>query len=239
MTRGQIVILVDFCKLITSGEFNGDMYYDEYGKMIIEALKEINTTEEYEDYVKEFSRMHYSHIKNDYTYPIFGTRYIKCLDMTKDYFDNWFSDYLYVKNLSNEIVNFITEDGFASLEPGKIGVFYFGRIARKIKENELLLFNDPEKQIRWMVDDDNCSMTDMYEKAFEFSLGDTVYTREALIDIMYEHAKGGDTFSEMAKDLDENRDCDYFLFDWSCWGFGCTPIKNKQEMADALIYGVI
>lgn len=43
----------------------------------------------------------------------------------------------------------------------------------------------------------------------------------------------------MAKDLDENRGCDYFLFDWSCWGFGCTPIQNKQEMADALIDGAI
>ena len=41
MTRGQIAIITPDGKLITSTEFNGDMYYDGegHGKEVVEAKK--------------------------------------------------------------------------------------------------------------------------------------------------------------------------------------------------------
>ena len=49
MTRGQIAIITPDGRLITSAEFNGDMYYDGvgHGKEVVEALESIETEEEY------------------------------------------------------------------------------------------------------------------------------------------------------------------------------------------------
>jgi hypothetical protein len=48
------------------------------------------------------------------------------LDMTEDYYDNWFSDYIYIKNLDEDGVEFITDNGKTALEPNDVGVFNFG-----------------------------------------------------------------------------------------------------------------
>ena len=98
-----------------------------------------------------------------------------------------------------------------------------------------------EEYIRNLVDDPSVDLIDMYYQAINNCEGlyDNVYSRESLIEIMYGHAKEGHTFSQMAIDLDENSCTDYFLFDWSMWGSGCTPINTKEEMATALLEGCV
>ena len=120
MTRFQIAIISDE-GIKTSTEFNGDGYWDGYGQQVYEALQDIGSIKEWKDYVTKFNsetfeyfeRLHYN-VPDDY------------LDMVKDYYDKWFSDYVYIKNITDEPVEFITENGRTSLQPGEVGIFNFG-----------------------------------------------------------------------------------------------------------------
>lgn len=96
-----------------------------------------------------------------------------------------------------------------------------------------------EKIVYDMANDESLSIQDMLNKASELPdlYFDNVYDRDQLIDIMCEHARNRDTFLQMAIDISDNPFCDYFLFDWSCWGNGCTPIKTKDDLASVLLDG--
>lgn len=96
MTRGQIAIITDK-GIETSIEFNGDMYYSGNGKEVIKGLKKVNTVAEYESFVEVFNETHHDYDKQLFYYMGENT-----LDFSQNYFDNWFSDYLYIKNISSE-----------------------------------------------------------------------------------------------------------------------------------------
>lgn len=120
MTRFQIAIISDE-GIKTSTEFNGDGYWDGYGKQVYEALQDVKSVQEWKDYVTKFNsetfeyfeRLHYN-VPDDY------------LDMVTDYYDKWFSDYVYIKNITDESVELVTDNGRTSLGPGEVGVFNFG-----------------------------------------------------------------------------------------------------------------
>lgn len=120
MTRFQIAIISDE-GIKTSTEFNGDGYWDGYGQQVYEALQGIKSIQEWKDYVTKFNsetfeyyeRLHYN-VPDNY------------LDMSTDYYDKWFSDYVYIKNITDESVELITKNGRTSLAPGEVGVFNFG-----------------------------------------------------------------------------------------------------------------
>lgn len=98
-----------------------------------------------------------------------------------------------------------------------------------------------EEYIRNLVDDTSIDLMDMYDKIQQNcdDMLSQIYRRNNLIDIMCGHAKEQDTFIAMAEDLEANRFADLFLFDWSCWGNGCTPIETKEELASACIDGCV
>lgn len=96
-----------------------------------------------------------------------------------------------------------------------------------------------EEYINFCVENENINLNDMYNNCYglENVCIDLIYGRKKLIDIMYEYAKAGEPFKQMAIDLSDNSGCDLFLFDWSCWGDGCTPIETKEELAQILLEG--
>ena len=100
MTRGQIAIITPDGKLITSTEFNGDMYYDGegHGKEVVEALESIEIEEEYREFVNDFNDRNFRYTDRELFYDCDDRFY----DMSNDYFGKWFSDYVYIKNLSGE-----------------------------------------------------------------------------------------------------------------------------------------
>ena len=109
MTRGQIAIITK-SKVMTSIEFNGDMYmpsgkWGGHGRKVINALKRVYDVATYMYEVAKFNKdnHHYNDIDR-LTYKM-G---LETLDFTKGYFDNWFSDYVYIKNNTQEIVKIIT-----------------------------------------------------------------------------------------------------------------------------------
>lgn len=106
------------------------------------------------------------------------------------------------------------------------------------KENDKGFTLDQLQCMEKCLDDDNCTLYDMINELYDIiSEDENIYTHERMLEIMYEHAKSGDTFYQLAIDLDGNDENDIYLFDYSMWGSGCTIIGTKQELIDALFTG--
>ena len=145
MTRGQIAIIKkEYGKniILTSIEFNGDMYMPTkklagHGQQVINALRKVDDTAAYQLAVARFNYNYHNY--NDCN-SLTHTQNIEALDFTKDYFDYWFSDYVYIKNITTETVRLVTcttdEDGRdigtkdVNLAPSQIAVLCFGRLVK-------------------------------------------------------------------------------------------------------------
>lgn len=117
-------------------------------------------------------------------------------------------------------------------------IFDIEELQRLNKKNEKGFTLDQLQRMEKCINDDNCTLYDMINELYDIINEDeNIYTHERMLEIMYEHAKSGDTFYQLAIDLDGNDENDIYLFDWSCWGNGCTIIGTKQELIDALFTG--
>ena len=123
MTRGRIAIIVDD-GIICSTEFNGDMYTGEngHGDDVYKALQNINTIDEYKDFVTRFNKENFGY--NEY---LFFNQCLSSLKFNEDYYDNWFSDYIYIKNLTDKehSIKQMNKREIVIL-PNQTKVFYFG-----------------------------------------------------------------------------------------------------------------
>lgn len=130
MTRGQIAVITDKC-VLTSLEFNGDMYQSGHGKHAVTLLKKVNDIGDYHFAVAKFNKDHHHYNDEQIVY----RAGFDVLDFTTDYYKNWFSDYVYIKNISKNNVNMKVEykekPTNIELAPGQILVLYFGTL-RKI-----------------------------------------------------------------------------------------------------------
>lgn len=135
MTRGQIAIIIDGENLITSTEFNGDMYPGEngHGDEVFAFLNGVEDAETYLDYVESFNDKYFRYEDEPLNYEKKNDE----LDFSKDYFDNWFSDYVYIKNLHKKPVSIIDEGGNKLvILPKQTKVFHFGQEVNLSKEAE-------------------------------------------------------------------------------------------------------
>lgn len=147
MTRGQITIITK-SKVMTSIEFNGDMYmptskWAGHGKTVINALKKVYDVATYMYEVAKFNKDHHHYNDIDKLTYEMG---LETLDFTKNYFENWFSDYVYIKNITSESVKLITnitdEDGNdigkkeVELKPKAIAVLCFGTLEKLVEADE-------------------------------------------------------------------------------------------------------
>ena len=123
MTRFQIAVIKDGV-IYTSTEFNGDGYWERHGKNVYAALQNITTVEEWKEYVTKFNSETFNY-DEELHYEI-DDEYDDYLDMSEDYFKKWFSDYIYIKNIGEDEVEFITENGKTILETNDVAVFNFG-----------------------------------------------------------------------------------------------------------------
>lgn len=117
-------------------------------------------------------------------------------------------------------------------------IFDIEEFQRLNKENNKGFALDQLQLMEKCFNDDNCTLYDMINELYDIiSEDENIYTHEKMLEIMYEHAKSGDTFYQLAIDLDGNDENDIYLFDYSMWGSGCTIIDTKQELIDALFTG--
>lgn len=194
MTRGKM-ILVDKqdndILLHKTCEFNGDMYISWYGKRIIAELEHIYKYEEFEKYVKYFNDNNF-----DYGADYFGiyTKVVedKTINVCDNYFDNWFSDYLYFKNVSGEditmICNINDKVEKITMANEEIKVFYYGTLVDYKKEIRECYNTSKDKDIDLLNDLGSARVDKLYRisciKASDNSLDDEEVLR--LADILEE-----------------------------------------------------
>lgn len=133
MTRGQIAIVVKG-GLITSTEFNGDMYLSKHGngRRVINALKRTYDIATYNYEVAKFNKENHHYNDERITYKHNGDDMLDMRNQT--YYERWFSDYVYLKNLRNEPITITDYYGKkVELQPQEIGVFDFGELELKVK----------------------------------------------------------------------------------------------------------
>lgn len=137
MTRGQIVCITNE-GVITSIEFNGDMYLSYHGERIVKRLKKDMTLSDYKKYVKYFNKTYF-----DYPDELFYDVDKEYLDMNKEnYFSAWFSDYLYIKNISDEDQVVIDEEfNEITLHPQGYVVLCFGKYDESDEDEYEVLYN--------------------------------------------------------------------------------------------------
>ena len=97
-----------------------------------------------------------------------------------------------------------------------------------------------EEYINYCIKNEYMGLIDMYNNCLDLEgvYINSIYSYESLVEIMCDYARKREVgFSQMAIDLNDNTAFDLFLFDWSCWGNGCTPIETKEELAQILLEG--
>jgi len=100
MTRWKLAIILKD-KILVSNEFNWDMYPDEwwYWKTAFDMLTKVKDEKSFISTVEKFNKKAHNYGKEDmnfYELPLDN------LDFNIDYYDNRFSDYVYIKNISWE-----------------------------------------------------------------------------------------------------------------------------------------
>lgn len=134
MTRGKFAIITDK-GMFTSYEFNGDMYNTKngHGPEVIERLGRVNNKADLVREVEEFNAKNFGY-EGEFNEPYFIE---KSVDFCRNtYFDKYFSDYVYVKNLCSETKKIIDYHGKeVEIEPNQILVFGFGQIETENEED--------------------------------------------------------------------------------------------------------
>lgn len=146
MTRGKM-ILINKDKFSNknimniSCEFNGDMYLECYGKLVIANLKMINDFKGFRKFIDFFDDMFFQYkdgIYSDYYLINFEEIKENAINLQDNYFDNWFSDYLYFKNISGDDIKIkctINEKKETiTIKNGEIKIFNFGSLVDYKKE---------------------------------------------------------------------------------------------------------
>ena len=133
MTRGTFYLILSDC-FWRSVEFNGDMYPEGYGDRALSLLKKVRGHEAFGEMVTDFNRSAHAYPDEELFWRDDLSVLEPSLDLTNEYFKFWFSDWIFIKNLSGKPIVFTTyRDETESdtipyvLQDGKSVRFYFGR----------------------------------------------------------------------------------------------------------------
>ena len=132
MTRGKFVLFEED-KVYATNEFNGDMYYSGHGELAALGMKNIRTKEALLEYTEGFNKKEFGYPEEEICLYLLADEetYDEYLDMTQDYFEKYFSDYIYIINASGRDLEFKTKDGIRILPNDTSGVLNFGREAKE------------------------------------------------------------------------------------------------------------
>ena len=130
MTRFQIIGIFDD-EILTAGEFNGDGYFQNgFGQEICRLFAQIKNKNQYKslvEYINDSFHYETDNLINQVNIPY--ALDFKQIEEKKEYYDIWFSDYLYIINLSTEDQKIIDENGVEiTLRPSGWVTIYFGEL---------------------------------------------------------------------------------------------------------------
>ncbi|MFH1712910.1 MAG: hypothetical protein ABH896_01865 [Candidatus Jacksonbacteria bacterium] len=141
MTRGTLYLICPN-RVIQSTEFNGDMYgspkdsldLQESGHYpeVIHRLRRVFSPHDFKREINAFNKANHAY-EEQLIYPFKAVcqyKKQKLLDLTKDYYLDYFSDYLFFKNISDKPVWFKSKKPkhLTKIAPGQIATFYFGEL---------------------------------------------------------------------------------------------------------------
>tara|TARA_Y100000310_G_scaffold86039_1_gene82864 strand:+ start:502 stop:936 length:435 start_codon:yes stop_codon:yes gene_type:complete len=137
MTRGTFYLILPKT-VYESAEFNGDMRpgKDGYGDDVYKELDKVNLLKEFKHMVNNLNEAHYNYDDEKLVYkmPTYGSNNLGFfetsgkLDFRNNYFDRFFSDWVFIKNKSNKIIKVIDKNGSGYLIDKNDTVrFHFGR----------------------------------------------------------------------------------------------------------------
>ena len=125
MTRGKFVLITEKAVYVST-EFNGDMYPDGHGLDVMNALKDVNSVYDFNFEVSTFNSNTFEYGEK-LVYKETLAWFEKAKDFRKAYYDNWFSDFLYIKNLTGKVIVFTLDDGSKrAVIPFEVAPFNFG-----------------------------------------------------------------------------------------------------------------
>ena len=217
MTRGKIICI--FGKyLVSSIEFNGDMYPEGRGKNAKEVLEKIEFRDEFESAVKKFNNDYYG-----YPEDVIGETITlpnpELLDFSRDYVKKWFSDYLYIKNCSDASISFIVKEKenrkTVTLHPGYIATICFGSL-----EDLEKCGNNTEEDLEMKY----CEMNKLSVKIDKFVLPVSGEAIPVLIERSYEKNYGGERWRAYLGDEDGTK---YSLINETI----CTSKNDLEKMS--------
>lgn len=141
MTRFQIVGIFND-KILTAGEFNGDGYFENgHGEQLCAKFPEIKTEEDYRKIVKDMNDQYFEY-EEQLVYPVDDIEDLNFHKLKQEhrYYKVWFSDYLYIVNLSDDDKEIIDEHNVhITLKPNGWVTLNFG---------ELYEQDDPDYKIK-------------------------------------------------------------------------------------------
>lgn len=139
MNRGRIALLTDE-GLYRTSDLNGGMDVNCYGKEIIPRLEKISNLNEYKKFVTEFTTKYFNDEGNKTIQEIIYFRHIgRYFNMSKDYFENWLSENLYIKNIAWFSQKIILKGDFdILLNPGQVVVLKYGNLSDDYCNNNKL-----------------------------------------------------------------------------------------------------
>lgn len=142
MTRGKLVYIDGEGNIFVSNEFNGDMYYDMgrgYGYRFMGHFMVMPSNiglAAMNDWLYDVQKPMFDYFRDEVSF----TKIDCPIDFT-NYYDFWFSDYVYVRN-DGPAADFINRDGKKDVIPhGCITVYCFGRYEQTI---EMILPDEDE-----------------------------------------------------------------------------------------------
>lgn len=136
MTRGSAYVLYEKDGEIWIGysdEFNGDMYPGGKYEDMVTALGSVKTYEDYGLAMHKFNKENHNYSDyNIYHKPL--SEYLNLpsvsdeIDLNREYYTYWFSDYLFFLNLTDKLFTFQTKKNSSIVvSTGVIATFNFGK----------------------------------------------------------------------------------------------------------------
>lgn len=167
MTRGNFILITNTANWM-SIQFYGDMYPSCNGKFVYHMLESVETYNDLAAAILKFDEERFGYT-DMHGIDMAPKSISDNIDFSKDYFAIYNSDYLYIKNASDEECTIIAKNEMErTIKPGEIQVWNFGCLVKPdAKDLEL---NDDEKkfvygerQTEAKVD----SINDRLQKIFE------------------------------------------------------------------------
>lgn len=114
MTRATLYCVTDK-KVIRSAEYNGDRYPEGWGIFYIHLLEKTRNEEDFIIMIQEFQYKHFNGYDCDSTFSDKKSTYFnkkgQMVLNDDNYFEDYFSDWIFIKNISSNPFAIITRDG--------------------------------------------------------------------------------------------------------------------------------